>query len=136
MRALLLVLGLAALEVPGVVDRVEGSWALVEWPDRSCRDLPLALFEGSPQEGQIVVLRAWSHPQGPWRLDAGGLRLGLGTPPLDFKLPAPPGARIGQRFLVTLDASIPADSARQDRVHVRRGRDDHPSPNLTRRRRP
>ena len=52
--------------LPGVVDRVEGDWAVVEWPDRSVRDLPMALFEQPPREGQAVRLWLLAHPRVPW----------------------------------------------------------------------
>jgi hypothetical protein len=94
--------------VPGVVDRVEGDWAVVEWSAGDCRDLPAALFEQAPAEGRGVRLWALPHPRGAWRLGPDGLQLGTGAPPLDFSIPAPSGAHAGRRYLVILTLLPPA----------------------------
>ena len=118
---------------PGVVDRIEGDWALVEWPDRSVRDLPVALFEAAPREGQAVRLWLLPHPLGPWRRLGDDLRLGSGAPPVDFTIPAPPGARSDRRYLVVLtvvpppDPGVAADREQGDLV-VAGGSSTKPSP--------
>ncbi len=122
MKPLLLTTLFGVAAVPGVVDRIEGSWAVVEWHDRTVRDLPVALFEQPVREGAAV--RAWllPHPRGPWNLADGQLRLGSGLPPLDFTLPAPPGARSDRRYLVVLtvvpppEHGVAADHPEGDRV--------------------
>lgn len=50
MNALSLVLG---LQLRGVVDRVEGDFAVVEWRDGSFADLPLALVPGAAEGLEI-----------------------------------------------------------------------------------
>lgn len=122
MTGLLLAALLGVSAMPGVVDRIEGDWAVVEWPDRSVRDLPVALFEQPPREGQAVRMWLLSHPRGPWQMVDDELRLGRGTPPLDFTLPAPEGARSDRRYLVLLTVVPPpvhgvaADRQQEERV--------------------
>lgn len=43
------------LRVHGVVDRVEGDWAVVEWEGRSIGDLPLSALPSGVREGDGVV---------------------------------------------------------------------------------
>jgi hypothetical protein len=113
-------LGVAAQ--PGVVDRIEGEWALVEWPDRSVREMPVALFQQPPREGQAVRLWLLAHPRGPWQLVGGDLCLGACVSPLDFTIPAPHGARSDRRYLVVLtvvpppEPGVAADHERGERV--------------------
>ncbi len=109
MTGLLLAALLGVSTQPGVVDRIEGDWALVEWPDRSVRDLPVALFEHPPREGQPVRLWLLPHPRGPWLRTGDELRLGRGVPPLDFTIPAPSGARTDRRYLVVLTVVPPPE---------------------------
>ena len=133
MTGLLLAALLGVGAQPGVVDRIEGDWAVVEWPDRSVRDLPVALFEQPPCEGQSV--RAWllTNPRGPWQVLGQDLCMGTCQAPLDFSIPAPPGARPDRRYLVVLtvvpppDPGVAADHPRTDRV-VAGGSPTQPSP--------
>ncbi len=122
MTGLLLAALLGVSAQPGVIDRIEGDWAVVEWPDRSVRDLPLALFETTPRESQSV--RAWLlvHPRGTWRVVGDDLCMGSCLAPLDFSIPAPSGARSDRRYLVVLtvvpppEHGVAADHARGARV--------------------
>jgi hypothetical protein len=107
---LLLAALLGVHQQAGVVDRIEGDWAVVEWPDRTLRDTPTALFEQAPSEGCSVRLWLLAHPRGPWRLHGDELRLGAGEPPLDFTLPAPPGAPSDRRFVVVLTVVPPPEN--------------------------
>lgn len=50
--AALVVLG---LRLHGVVDRVEGAWAVVEWEGRSITDVPTAVLPAGVREGDDVV---------------------------------------------------------------------------------
>ncbi len=122
MPGLLLAYLLGIASQPGVVDRIEGDWAVVEWPDGSLRDVPVTLFEQPPSECAQVRLWLLAHPRGPWRRSGDELRLGLGEPPLDFTLPAPSGARTDRRYLAVLtvvpppEHGVAADHAGDGRV--------------------
>jgi hypothetical protein len=94
---------------PGVVDRIEGDWAVVEWPDRSVRDLPVSVFEQAPHEGCSVRVLLLTHPRGPWRLDGEDLCLGACLPPLDFTIPAPIGAAPDRRYLAVFTVVPPPE---------------------------
>lgn len=65
MTRLLILLGLCP--VHGIVDRVEGEWAVVEWSDRSFSDLPVALFSDPPREGAHLRACTPRHPRGAWQ---------------------------------------------------------------------
>ncbi|NOY26831.1 MAG: DUF3006 domain-containing protein [Oligoflexia bacterium] len=49
--------GTLAVALHLTIDRIEGDWAVVEWPDGTFSDLPLALFPTGTREGQSLVLR-------------------------------------------------------------------------------
>ncbi len=109
MSGLLLAALLGVATQQGVVDRVEGDWAVVEWPDGTIGDLPVALFEQPPSECAGVRLWLLAHPRGPWQRRGDALWLGAGTPPLDFAIPAPMGARTDRRYLAVLTVVPPPD---------------------------
>lgn len=111
MTALLLAALFGLGPTPGIVDRIEGDWAVVEWSAGDCRDVPAALFEQPPAEGRAVRLWALPHPRGAWRLGDDGLDLGSGKPPFDFTIPAPLGARADRRYHVVLTVLPPAPPA-------------------------
>lgn len=54
----LLCTGVLAAGLALTVDRIEGSWAVVEWADGSLSDLPLGLLPAGTHEGQRLVLYA------------------------------------------------------------------------------
>ncbi len=43
------------LAVPGVVDRVEGAFAVVEWDGRMTQDVPLAALPSGITEGDALI---------------------------------------------------------------------------------
>lgn len=109
MTGLLLAALLGVSTQPGVVDRIEGDWAVVEWPDRTLRDLPVALFDVPPAEGQTIRLWLLAHPRGPWQRRGDDLCLGSCAAPMDFTIPAPPGASPDRRYLAVLTLVPPPD---------------------------
>jgi len=104
---LLLAALLGAGPVPGTVDRIEGDWAVVEWPAVGFLDVPTALFSRPPREGAPVRLWALAHPRGTWRLDGDALRPEAAASAADLQLPAPAGLRADRRYLVVLAAIGP-----------------------------
>ena len=86
----------------GVVDRIEGRYAVVEW-GAQVFDVPVELFDEPVAEGRPVVLRTRPHRHGAWQSSHGQLRLLAGSPSSDLVLPAPSGAPVGRRYVVSLD---------------------------------
>jgi hypothetical protein len=126
---LLLTALLGVSSQPGIVDRIEGSWAVVEWPDGSFGDVPVALFERPPLESQAVRMWLLQHPRGPWRPVDGQLRLGSGAPPMDFTIPAPRGAHPDRRYLVVLTVPPPEPGVAADVQRDRVASGGHPPMN-------
>jgi hypothetical protein len=135
MTGLLLAALLGVSFQPGIIDRVEGDWAVVEWPDGSIGDVPVALFERPPRETQAVRLWLLAHPRGPWRRVGDVLRLGSGEPPFDFTIPAPTGAQSDRRYLVVLTVPPPDPGVAADvqRERVVAGGSQPPTPPTRRR---
>jgi len=113
MRPALFAALLALPPLPGVVDRVEGSWAVVEWPERRLSDLPLALFDEPVAEGNAVRLWALPHPRGTWRLGPSQTLEASSDDPASpaLSIPAPSGARADRRYLVLLAVEPASDDA-------------------------
>ena len=87
----------------GVVDRLEGGYAVVEWQDQTFSDVPLEQFARPVNEGQSVRMRLRAHRHGAWLAEGALLRLPAGDPRRDPVLPAPWGLTDGQRYLVLLE---------------------------------
>jgi len=113
-----LFLGVHALH--GVVDRLEGGYAVVEWQDQRFSDVPLEQFAQPVGEGQSVRLRLRAHRRGAWLAEGAQLRLPAGDPRRDPVLPAPRGLRNGQRYLVLLEPT--GGSTATDLAGARDGR--------------
>jgi hypothetical protein len=53
---------IAGLRMHGVVDRIEGGYAVVEWEGAALGDIPVALLPADVGEGDKVVLRLRRGP--------------------------------------------------------------------------
>ena len=53
-----------AVQLTGVVDRIEGELAVVEWTDGGWSDLPLELLPETTGEGDTVALSLRTRPRG------------------------------------------------------------------------
>jgi hypothetical protein len=56
---------MAGLLLAGVIDRIEGTWAVVEWaPSGEVRDVAAASLPQGIQEGDRILLHVRPHPAG------------------------------------------------------------------------
>ena len=50
----------------GTIDRIEGSWAVVEWqPSGELHDVAIGACPTQIREGDRIQLNAWASPDGP-----------------------------------------------------------------------
>lgn len=94
----------------GVVDRVEGDLAVVEWRVDAFADLPLALLPPEVGEGDRLTVTLTATDHGPWlALDEHRLaRLGGGSvPPL--LVPPETSLHVGGRYDLRVELEPAAD---------------------------
>ena len=89
------------LQLSGTVDRIEGSWAIVEWTDGSFTDVPLSIFPRRPKEGETFSIRLQPNHNG------AGLALPGHPPRLStsvglIELPQTPKPRPGNRYRICI----------------------------------
>ena len=73
----------------GVVDRIEGELAVVEWTDGGWSDLPLELLPETTGDGDTVALSLRTRPRGSVHITGPHADLVI-TPSGSWRLPAPP----------------------------------------------
>jgi hypothetical protein len=96
-----------ALRLSGTVDRVEGAWVVVEWPDGHFTDLPATAFSRLPQEGERLSLRVHN------RVSGSALALPGHLPRLSTKdglVYLPKGARLRPGFHYSLSIRLPREA--------------------------
>lgn len=77
---------LFGLRLSGVVDRIEGDFAVVEWAEGDLSDVPLSLLPERIEEGDTLVLRLRPRPDG--ALALGTLPPRIATPKGPLTLPS------------------------------------------------
>jgi hypothetical protein len=91
----------------GVIDRVEGDYAVVAWDDLALSDVPLGMVQGQVREGRSICLRALLDEQGPYVARGEALiPLPAWMPELDV-LPAPSDLLEGARYAMDLRCPCP-----------------------------
>ena len=112
------------LRALGVVDRVEGPMAVVEWQIDAATDVPLALLPPDIREGDRLRVHLSLADHGlALALDDATLLIARPAPPAAFSLVVPPGIQVqpGHRYELRLAAlscrrSLSALSASPTRV--------------------
>ena len=102
MSPLLAILLIQTIPVSGVVDRVEGDWAVVEWCGQALEDLPLKLLPRDLREGEPLRASLDPDPRGSWRREEDQAVLGSG--PEAVQIPIPRGRSRATRFTVRFEA--------------------------------
>ncbi len=91
-----LLMFLLGMHIQGVVDRVEGRFAVVEWDESHLSDLPLSVIPYQVREGQLISL--WLKPCGAGAWLAQEDRFLLLSEPGQVYVPAPRSLPPGRYF--------------------------------------
>ncbi len=90
---------LLGLRITGVIDRVEGDQAVIEWREDALTDLPLAILPPELREGDRLIFRFGLQERGAvLALESGeALLMGPGRP-ITVHLPLEARLRAGHRY--------------------------------------